>query len=82
MIGNTQIVNLIEKNFEQFQLLVNTVYIAMSTQIRSSGGGRNQSNKKATATTGGGGNDSVTVTTKKTDHAKTEKEKPHVKVQQ
>lgn len=50
----------------------------MSTQTRSSGGGRNQTNKKnTTANTGGGGNE--TVTQKKSDHAKTDKEKPHVK---
>ncbi|XP_031635944.1 protein lingerer isoform X7 [Contarinia nasturtii] len=64
------------------QLLVNTVYIAMSTQTRSSGGGRNQTNKKNTSTTGGGGGGNETNFQKKSDHAKTDKEKPQLHVKQ
>ncbi|XP_055317278.1 protein lingerer [Sitodiplosis mosellana] len=61
------------------QLLVNTVYIAMSTQTRSSGGSRNQTNKKNTSTTGGGGGNETNFQ-KKSDHAKTDKEKPQLHV--
>lgn len=63
-----------------FSLLVNTVYIDMSTQTRNTGGGgRNQ--KKSNSNIGGGGGDSITQpSSKKTDLSKTEKEKSHPKV--
>ncbi|XP_031635892.1 protein lingerer isoform X2 [Contarinia nasturtii] len=54
----------------------------MSTQTRSSGGGRNQTNKKNTSTTGGGGGGNETNFQKKSDHAKTDKEKPQLHVKQ
>ncbi|KAL9916089.1 ubiquitin-associated protein-like lingerer isoform 2-T2 [Glossina fuscipes fuscipes] len=59
------------------RLLVNTVYIDMSTQNRSSGGSRNQKKSNSGSGGGGGGDSSVIHSHKKTDLIKTEKEKSH-----
>lgn len=61
--------------FGSFQLLVNTVYIAMSSQTRTTGGSR--PSKKTNNVSGSA--KTVTIT-KKTEHPKTEKDKVHVKV--
>uniref|UniRef100_A0A1A9VM84 Protein lingerer n=1 Tax=Glossina austeni TaxID=7395 RepID=A0A1A9VM84_GLOAU len=58
-------------------LLVNTVYIDMSTQNRSSGSSRNQKKSNSGSGGGGGGDSSVIHSHKKTDLIKTEKEKSH-----